>query len=210
MNPRTKDLTGNKYGYLTVVEYIGVIKTRACWKVECVCGSIRIKPGYDLGRKGDFQSCGCKQSETMRVKSTTHGMYEHPAYNSWRGTIARCYNLSNARYKDYGGRGITVCERWKQSFENFWEDMGPSHKKGLTIDRIDNNGNYNKENCQWSDLETQMNNKRNNIWIETPNGLMTLAQAGRSFGLGIGIIRGRLKNGWSIERACLTQVYKNG
>jgi hypothetical protein len=125
-----------------------------------------------------------------------HGMIFSPIYFSWRNLKGRCLNVNDRGYKNYGGRGIKVCERWLK-FENFLKDMGPTWKKGLTLDRINVNGDYKPSNCRWATSSQQQNNRRDNIKYKGE----TMAQASRRLGLSSGAVFMRIKKGWSIKKA---------
>lgn len=160
------NIIGNTYNKLTVIEYIGQSK----WKCLCNCGNYTEVRGFDL-KRNHTKSCGCL-AEKNALK---HGKRNSKEYNSWRAMKDRCYNTSNLKYKDYGGRGIEICNRWLESFENFLEDMGEK-PKGYSIDRIDNNGNYTPENCRWRSSKEQSYNKRNTLIIEHNNELRNLSE----------------------------------
>ena len=113
----------------------------------------------------------------------THGMSKHPAYSSWLCMRRRCSNPSNNRWERYGGRGIKVCTDWQESFEAFWEDMGGSWEKNLQLDRINNDGDYEKTNCRWVSPTTQANNRSNTFLLNTPWGVLTVPQAAKKTGL---------------------------
>ena len=130
---------------------------------------------------------------------TTHGMYGTPTYNTWYGMKTRCQNKNSSAFKYYGKRGIRVCGRW-QAFENFLEDMG-ERPDDLTLDRIDTNGNYCKENCRWVDMKAQNNNSRNNRVIEFNGETKTITAWGESTGLGQHLIGKRLDADWSVKDA---------
>lgn len=203
MRKGVKDLTGLTVGYLTVTKWLGSHPRGALWEVRCACGVSKSIPSADLkqwqaaGRKA---SCGCKTKETISERNKTHGMTRHPAYGVYRTMRDRCANPKNTNWANYGGRGITVCARWAESFENFWADMGDTYQPGLTLDRNDTNGAYSKENCAWVTPVRNANNKRNNVLLGTPAGQMTVADAARHYGIGYETLRRRLRM-WPLEEA---------
>lgn len=154
------DITGNKYGRLTAIKPA----TGTKWECLCVCGKTTYVHKGSLTR-GVSKSCGCFRREHTSSKNTRHGRSDTKAYNSWQGMKARCLNTKLESYPNYGGRGITVCERWLDSFENFLADMGEPDKDA-SLDRIDVNGNYEPSNCRWANTKQQSNNRRNSIWVE--------------------------------------------
>jgi len=140
----------------------------------------------------------------------THGMSKHPAYQVWRQMRARCLQPTHKCWPDYGGRGIRVCERWAVSFEEFWRDLGGSYQPGLTLERRDNNGHYEPDNCSWQPQATQALNKRSVVWLDTPKGRMHLKQAAAAFGLKHMTLYCRLRAGWPVSRALAEPVLRRG
>lgn len=192
------DYTGQRFGYQTVLRKAWKQKRgKWMWTVQCDCGRIHDVIIHDL-KKGT-KSCGCMTKTLIGKANSTHGMSQHPAYAVWHSMKQRCTEPTQKAWDNYGGRGIRVCDRWLNSFENFWADMGATYEPGLTIDRVDVNGDYEPSNCRWTNWETQMNNKRANVRIETPDGTMTVAQASREYGLGVTTILYRLDHGWPEE-----------
>lgn len=156
--PAFIDLRGDVYGRLTVLEYKGIIKQRSSWSCLCECGNIIVTSGNSL-RRGRTSSCGCYKSELMSEKNTTHGMTSTRQYVIWNSIISRCTRENEKGYENYGGRGISYDPKWS-TFEGFWEDMEEGYSDDLSIDRIDNNGNYCKENCRWTTGSIQCWNRR--------------------------------------------------
>lgn len=149
------DMVGNKFGRWTVIKRNGRVGSLAMWLCRCECGKESTVPGARL-RGGKSKSCGCLRS----VTATTHGKTKSLEYSSWYHMKGRCYDPRDKRYKDYGGRGIMVCDRWLHNFENFLADMGNRPGPEYSIDRIDVNKNYEPSNCKWSTIAEQRNNRR--------------------------------------------------
>jgi len=155
-------LEGKMFGNLTVLKRCGNIGVHTAYTCKCSCGNIKNIRAASL-KRGDTKSCGCLRKIMMARKQMKHGMYNTPTYRSWSSMIARCTNPMHHQWKDYGGRGIKVCEEWT-IFENFFSDMG-ERPKGKSIDRIDNDKGYNSKNCKWSTRTEQNRNKRNSKGI---------------------------------------------
>lgn len=140
------------------------------------------------------KSCGCQRSEAAK----THGLSGTRIYNAWQNMTRRCYDKKNTHYKHYGGRGITVCDRWRHSFENFLEDMGKTYDKKLELDRIDFNGNYELSNCRWATETEQANNSRRNIFLEYMGRKYSLSQWARIIGVSPSTFAEKMSNGWAV------------
>lgn len=210
MSKHCIDLKGMRFGRLLVLEREGVSSQGSVrWRCLCDCGTEVVVDGRHL-RRGTSQSCGCLAREVTSSRSTVHGLANHRVSNIYHCMRARCYNVNDRSYKYYGGRGIEVCERWRNSpggFLAFVEDMGLPPEKA-SLDRIDNNGNYCPENCRWATPEEQANNKSSNIKIEHAGVVMTAAQWKEKRGYKKTLIYDRLRSGWSESEAVNTPVRK--
>lgn len=165
-----ENLIGQKFGKLTVIKFFEFDKAnRPKWECICDCGNTKVVSGRHL-KNGSIQSCRCIHSQMMRDTFTTHGATidnkRRPEYIAWNMMRQRCYNEKSKNYLQWGGRGITVCDRWRNSFENFFEDMGERPSKFHSLDRIENNGIYELSNCKWSTKSEQAINRRSTKWYE--------------------------------------------
>jgi hypothetical protein len=175
--------------------------------VACECGTIKCMEVHNLLCDGrQVRSCGChhRQQSSVRIKahSTSHGLSGTPTHSIWKGMRKRCYNERCKKYPRYGGRGITICERW-QDYKNFLADMGPRPSPQHSIDRIDNDGNYEPGNCRWATNKQQANNTRTNRFIAFENETKTLAEWGRDPRCTVALytLRARLKAGMPFGEA---------
>lgn len=205
---KLNDLTGQKFGRLTVVERVENAKNRnARWKCVCDCGNEVIVTGSNLCR-GNTKSCGCYQKEMTVKTKTTHGGHETRLYRIWADIKKRCYNENQAYYNDYGGRGISMCESWRGSFESFRDwSLENGYSDDLSIDRINFNGNYEPSNCRWATVKEQANNRRSNRFLTYNGKTQTMAQWADELGLEYKEIAARLNYlGWTVEEALSTPV----
>ena len=190
-----KDYTGMKFGLLTAIELTDKRRKSNCiWICRCDCGNICEKVIADLRKavkKGQTPSCGCLFSKHHAEAATHHGHARHPIQRIWAGMKQRCYSEKARSFPNYGGRGIKVCDRWLNDFEAFYQDMIDTWKPGLSLDRIDNDGDYSPENCRWVDTKTQCRNKRNNRLV---NG-MTVTEFAEKCGVDRGTIYARIRRG---------------
>lgn len=217
-------LTAIRVGKLTVLEKYGIKNNSLFWYCQCDCGQITLASTYQL-RSGSKKSCGCSRKEFLSISSKkqsadgigafirSHGLTKHSLYKTWLCMMQRCYHANNPKFSDYGGRGIYVCERW-HNISNFIEDMG-DRPKDHTLDRKDNNGPYNPENCRWATLSEQGRNRRENYdgferksnkpkYIEYEGLRLTVSQWAKRIGIHRGALSSRIKNGWPLEKALTT------
>lgn len=202
------DLTGRKFERLKVISYAGTDKSgKTLWNCECKCGNSTISYGQNL-KNGTAKSCGCLQKEKLIQRSKTHGQTNSRLYQIWHDMKERTQNRNNKNYKRYGGRGIKVCAQWKK-FDDFrkWA-LDNGYKENLTIERINNNGNYCPENCRWATKEEQNRNKRDNVILEYKGERKILADWAKDKGMSYACLKNRIKRGWSIEKALETPVKK--
>lgn len=196
---RVKDLKNKKFGNLLVIEFAGYSSSkRTQWLCLCDCGETKIALSHTLVR-GVATHCGCLTSEKISAKVSIHGKSETPEFFTWLNIKQRCYNANHPAYIHYGERGIAVCERWLLSFEDFLQDMGQKPSPQHSIDRINNDGPYAKENCRWATREMQGQNKRNNILLTFNGKTQTLAAWSRETGKTWTMLYKRQRNGWSVE-----------
>lgn len=180
---------GQRFGRYEVILRVDNVDSRPHFKCKCDCGNERIVSGKYL-RQGLSKSCGCYGAEQRKKASTTHGLRKSSEYQVWCNMKNRCLDITNKQYEDYGGRGITLCKEWL-TFENFINDMGLSN--GLTIDRINVNGNYEASNCKWSTIKEQARNKRNNHIVYLNNKAMTMIEASEIMNIKYDSLRMKLK-----------------
>lgn len=194
------DLTGKKYGYLTVISRDKNTKDgRATWKCLCKCGKYTVVPTYRLNA-GECQSCGCKKFESH---NKVHGMTKTDIHNKWLQIKQRCYDKNCKPYQRYGAKGIGMCDEWRNNFVSFmnWAYKN-GYKEGLSIDRIDNSKGYSPENCRWVEWAEQANNRTSNIRFTYNGETKNLKQWCNFFGKDYVLVRNRIRKlGWQFEKA---------
>lgn len=185
--PVLADKTNQRFGKLTCLSYQG----KGMWLCRCDCGKQTIVRS-DCLNTGNTRSCGCLSGEL-------HGMTKTPEYRTWHHMNERCSNPNNRTYKNYGGRGIFVCEQWRNSFTTFYKDMGPRPSSKHSIDRINNNGNYEPGNCRWATIKEQNGNTRYNHVITFNNQTMIVTDWAKQLGIGCAALISRInRNGVEI------------
>lgn len=197
-----QNLIGQRFGKLTVIERTDNDSFgSSMWICKCDCGNITNPIHPSNLKHGRTTSCGCNRSFAgKRLKK--HGMRKTRIYTIWTFMKIRCYNKNCKAYKDYGGRGISVCDEWKNDFSAFMKwAYENGYSEELTIDRINVNGNYEPDNCRWATFKTQANNTRQNKYLTLDGKTMTMKQWSEYTGIRYGTLYRRLKDGWSVESA---------
>lgn len=195
-----KDKVGQKFGKLTVLERIDKMGERAKYKCKCDCGNIVIVEGCNLST-GMTKSCGCIRKENTKMLKLSHGQCGTRLYKCWRNMINRCENPNNKGYKNYGNRGIKVCDEW-HNFDEFYKWASSNgYKDTLTIERIDVNKGYYPNNCTWADNYTQARNRTDNVRLKFNGKEMILTDWAKEVGINYKTISDRLKRGWTVEEA---------
>lgn len=197
---RSRDEVGRRYGRLTVISRVSDEgkKNRRRWLCKCDCETLIVIRQIHL-RNGNTRSCGCFQRERNRERTFSHGeCYPRTKeYNTWCGMKSRCFNPKHEYYKNYGGRGITVCPQWLGSYPAFLADVGRAPSPKHTLGRIDNDGNYEPGNTRWETRAQQSNNRRNNRLVTVGNETRTITEWALDSGMTHELIYLRLKRGWS-------------
>lgn len=197
---KCENLIGERFGHWVVIARSeNSAYGSARWKCSCDCGTTRVIGAQPL-KSGKSKSCGCHKNDYNRK----HGGKGTKLYEVWRSMRYRCENPNNQAYPMYGARGIRVCAEWKD-FASFREwALSNGYENGLSIDRIDVNGNYEPSNCRWTDCKTQMNNRRNTPHFEYGGKSMTISEWSQALGIPRSTILNRLKRGWSFDKAINT------
>lgn len=208
-----EDLKGKKFNKLTVIDFAYNKNKRTYWKCQCDCGNITIVEAYKL-KIGHTKACGCLGEYNRKYlykHSIKHQMMNTRLYRIWQNMKRRCDTPSTDSYKNYGARGIKVCEEWldkEKGFLNFYNwAISNGYKENLTIDRINVNGNYEPSNCRWVSNKEQANNKRNNHFIEYNGEKHTIAEWSRIFKIKRETIQYRVKHNYPLEKVFSSENY---
>lgn len=197
-----KDIQGQRFNNLTVLNLSDKTNRGFWWICKCDCGNEVRVLGSNIIR-GHSKSCGCIRAKASSDSHYKHGMINTRIYKIWVGIKTRCTDVNSRPYKNYGGRGITICDKWMM-FEGFYEDMGSGYSDNLSIDRVDNNKGYSKENCKWSTRIEQANNVRNNHIVVVDGITDTLANMSRRYNINYKMAAQRIKLGWDIDKVFKT------
>jgi len=209
--PQTIDMTGQRFGRLLVLGQAtprNTAQRSKWWLCRCDCGREVAFNGANV-RQGISRSCGCLRHELLVTRNTKHGLSKTREYEAWSGAKGRCFNTAAVEYKYYGARGITMCQAWRDSFETFLRDMGPcptqrGKRSTYSLDRINNDGNYEPSNCRWTSQGVQVRNSRKARRIAFNGETLCLKDWARRLGIHDSSLRERLKK-WPIERALAPQ-----
>ncbi len=200
------DITGQRFNRLEVIKLRGRGRSKILiWECRCDCGKTAFACTTDL-KTGGVRSCGCLVTDSNVKRLTKHGHANSLEYRIWGTMIARCDKPDHISYPDYGAKGVTVCERWRNSVADFINDMGPRPSRKHSIDRIDSAGNYEPSNCRWASPKEQSRNTSRNRFITHNGETLTLAEWGERAGVRAGLIGSRLKAGWPMEDALTRAV----
>ena len=200
------NLTGEDFGRLKVIQEAPRRGYNRHWTCLCKCGNTCEVAAHCL-RSGRTQSCGCLSAELAAARWRTHGETGSPEHKVWMSMINRCHNKKDlSHYPCHGGRGITVCDRWRHSFEAFLEDVGPHPSDEHSIERIDNDGHYEPGNVRWATTTEQCSNRRSNVWLEHDGLKLTVSQWEDRLGFPRNSIGNRIRRGWPADQALTTPL----
>jgi hypothetical protein len=200
---KRKDLTGQVFGRLKVLEFNHTKNRKSYWVCKCSCGNCKTIRSDSLVISGTI-SCGCAQRE-IAGSEIKHGRTFTPEYRTWAKMRERCNNKNSKDFKYYGGRGIKIAPRWND-FRVFYSDMGDRPSHGHSIGRVDNNIGYSPSNCIWATSKEQANNRRNNVLLTHKGKTQNINQWREKLGFSHSLIQNRLKRGWSVEKTLTTPI----
>ena len=201
MGKEMTDISGLNFDTFTVISFNGRKGRKYYWNCLCICGNTFVSLG-DRIKSGRTKSCGCINNgrSLLTKREYKHGMCDTPEYSAWESMIGRCYNSKQRMYKWYGAKGRTVCERWKQSFENFIADMGKKPSPKHSLDRFpDKNGNYEPQNCRWATRFEQDRNTTRNFWVEFNGDKLVITDLSKKIGISTDNIKRHIKKGKTVQ-----------
>lgn len=209
---KAKDLTDRVFGYLTAIKYIGNKGSRRLWKCRCICSNELAVVSSDL-LGGHTKSCGCYRKKVVGEQFTKHGLSDHrqkmSGYRCWTNMKNRCLNTKTKMYETYGAKGIKVCDRWVDSFDNFHSDMGDRPSLKHSLDRYPNkNGNYEPSNCRWATAKEQCRNTNKNVMIEIDGVSMCVSEWAEKYNIRPGVIHVRMSRGMDGKKSVITPLKK--
>lgn len=194
------DLSGQRFWRLLVIERVPAEPKRVRFLCRCDCGNTAIVDSHHL-KIGKTKSCGCWNADSRVKYAHSRLIQKTPEYMAYHSMMQRCYKVGSQNWPRYGARGISVCVKWREGFQAFYDDMGPRPSKDHSLDRIDNNGDYSPENCRWTTREVQMNNRSVSHKVTLNGETLTIRQWAKVFGVPETTVHSRLKDGWPIEKA---------
>ena len=203
--PQRLELQGQRFGRLVALKDVGERHGYRVWLCKCDCGNHTEVVSKKL-KSGWTKSCGCYKAERASEANRTHGMRDTSEYNTWNNMRQRCSNSNDKSYHNYGGRGIQVCPKWQESFEAFYADMGKRPTPNHTIDRIDNDGDYEPENCRWATRKKQMRNTRRTRFVTHNGQTKCITDWATELEIPLVTLWRRLNDGWTIDK-CLSHYY---
>lgn len=210
LSKNMKDLSNQVIGRLTVLGAISQDKKgRLNWLCLCSCGNEIVVSSNNL-RQGHTTSCGCYKMEQIKNANITHGMTHHPLRQTWNSMIQRCTNLNNKRFSNYGGRGISVCNQWRHDFKAFHDyvsQLPHCGEKGYSLDRINNNGNYEPGNVRWATRSEQANNTTNTRLLTYDGKTQRVIAWAEEIGISSKALNARLRRNWPLERALTARSF---
>lgn len=203
MGRKVVELTGQRFGRLTVIRKYGIDKHNGnvTWLCKCDCGKTTVVSSAKL-RRGNTQSCGCLLLESIKKSNTKHGLTGTKIYNEWHGVKQRCYSPTASNYERYGARGIGMCDEWRNDVRAFYNDVSnlPHFgEPGYTLDRIDNNKNYEPGNVRWANSSVQANNRRSNVRVTYNGETKSLKDWSRYFDMPYDVLRNGIRRGLTID-----------
>ena len=207
---RLIDLTNQKFTRLKVLERADNLNNQVRWRCICDCGNEVIVRSAAL-RNGYTKSCGCLSRDRTIKRNKTHGLSKHRLYSIYKNMKQRCYNKNRPDYQRYGGKGVRICKEWLDDFKTFYDwAYENGYSDGLSIDRIDVDGNYEPSNCRWVDDKTQARNRTNNRLVKIDGKVKTVSEWVKLLKLPQSTVRSRISRGWSPKKALITPVKSRG